>query len=310
MKYSTVDGIETKLSQITLGTWVFSGDTWGGTDEHESLEAVHAALDSGINVIDTAPVYGFGRAETIVGKALRGKRDRVFLATKCGLRWQGKQIRVCLTPESIREEITDSLKRLQTDYVDLYQCHWPDPKTPLEETWGCLQDLAQEGKIRHIGVSNFPLDLLKQTAAFKPPACFLQSPLSLLDRGLTSEILPFCAQNTVGVLAYGPLAGGILSGKYTEPRPFAKDDARSFFYKHYTGDQFKRVRRFLDKAESLGRPLNQIAVNWIRRQNGVVSVLTGCRNPAQAAANAAALNWDMSDEDVTFLNTALTECGL
>lgn len=310
MKYSKISGIETVLSQLTLGTWVFSGSTWGGAEENDCISAVHAALDYGINVIDTAPIYGYGQAETIVGKALKGRREKVFLATKCGLTGQGKAIRNNLKPESVQQELEASLQRLQTDYVDLYQCHWPDPQTPLQQTWACLRDLQAQGKIRYIGVSNFSLSLLKDVVGLNPTSHFLQSPLSLLERGLTEEILPFCVKNNISVLAYGPLGGGILSGKYAEPRQFAKDDARSFFYKYYTGERFDHVRGFLDKVGALGHPLNQVAINWVRRQNGVASVLVGCRTPAQVAENAAALDWDLSASDEEFLGNALKEFGL
>jgi len=309
MKYISIAGTDLKLSVITLGTWVFSGATWGGSEEADCIAAVHAALDQGINVIDTAPIYGYGRAETLVGKALKGRRDRAIIATKCGLQGKGKHIYQDLSPENIRKEVAESLSRLQTDYIDIYQCHWPDPKTPIEETMTCLMQLQKDRKIRHIGVSNFPLGLL-QDALRITRIVTLQSSLSLLQRDLQKEILPFCKSQKIGVLTYGSLGGGILTGKYREPKAFPRDDARNFFYQYYSGEPFRKVRAFLDKMEMLGRPLNELALNWTRQQNGVVSTIAGCRNARQVTENTKAAEWDISDEDMAAIGAALEEFGL
>ena len=309
MKYTLISGTDMKFSVLTLGTWVFSGSTWGGSEEEGCIAAVHAALDQGINVIDTAPIYGYGRAETIVGKALRGRRDQAIVATKCGLRGKGKDIYNDLSVQGIRQEVSESLSRLKTDYIDLYQCHWPDPNMPIEETLSCLKQLQEEGKILHIGVSNFPLKLLKEASKIARIVT-LQSPLSLLQREIQEDILPFCQSQQIGVLTYGSLGGGILIGKYREPRSFPRDDARSFFYKYYSGQAFQQVRSFLDKMSALGRPMNELALNWARQQTGVASAIVGCRNAEQVMENVRAAEWDITDEDMAVIKAALKESGL
>jgi len=309
MKYSKIRGTDLEISQLILGTWVFSGINWGGSQEADSIAAVHAALDSGMTTIDTAPIYGYGLAETIIGKALKGRRDQAVLATKCGLSGRGKAVRCDLKPETIRREIEASLERLGTDYVDLYQCHWPDDATPIDETMRCLETLVRSGKVRYIGVSNFPKALIAE-AGRSASIRTLQSPLSLLDRGLLDETLPFCKENNIGVLAYGALGGGILSGKYQEPPRFPRDDVRSFFYKFYAGDKFSRIQAFLNQAFALGYSLNHLALNWIRAQSGVSAAIVGCRNAAQVRQNADALLWDMDDALKSQIQKMLNENGL
>jgi len=309
MQYSKIPGTDLEISQVILGTWVFSGTNWGGSQEIDSIEAVHAALDLGMTTIDTAPIYGYGLAETIIGKALKGRRDQAVLATKCGLAGRGKGIVCDLSPASIRREIEESLTRLGTDYVDLYQCHWPDESTPIDETMQCLESLVQGGKVRYIGVSNFPVDLLAQTLRCGLVRT-LQSPLSLLDRGLIDEVLPFCRENDIGVLAYGALGGGILSGKYQESPRFSRDDARAFFYKFYAGDKFSKIQNFLKQATALGWPLNHLALNWTRAQAGVAAAIVGCRNAVQVRTNAEAVVWEMDDETRSRIHGLLRENGL
>lgn len=297
MKYFNIKDTELQISSLALGTWVFSGDCWGGVKEQECVDTVSAAIDCGINLIDTAPIYGYGAAESIIGKAIKGRRDKVIVATKCGLIGIGAHIKHNLNPESIRMEIEESLKRLQVDYIDIYQCHWPDPNTPIEETLEFLCKLQQEGKIRYIGVSNFDDKLLKQACDFTRIVT-LQNQYSLLEREIEDKVLPMCRDLEVGVLTYGPLAGGILSGKYkTEPN-FKPGDARSFFYKCYKGDEFSKTKKMLNDLEWLKRPLNQLAVNWVRQQEGVASVITGARNPEQIIQNAKAFEWDLTDQEL------------
>ena len=297
MKYFNIKDTELQISSLALGTWVFSGDCWGGVKEQECVDTVSAAIDCGINLIDTAPIYGYGAAESIIGKAIKGRRDKVIVATKCGLIGIGAHIKHNLNPESIRMEIEESLKRLQVDYIDIYQCHWPDPNTPIEETLEFLCKLQQEGKIRYIGVSNFDDKLLKQACDFTRIVT-LQNQYSLLEREIEDKVLPMCRDLEVGVLTYGPLAGGILSGKYkTEPN-FQPGDERSLFYKCYKGDEFSKTKKMLNDLERLKRPLNQLAVNWVRQQEGVASVITGARNPEQIIQNAKAFEWDLTDQEL------------
>ncbi|OVE78072.1 hypothetical protein BVX98_01430, partial [bacterium F11] len=207
MRYTTLSGFQGPLSQIGLGTWPFADDAWGKIDEKTCLDTIFAALDAGINVIDTAPFYGLGRVEEIVGKALKGRRDNVFLATKFGLIKEGKSIKKNSRPESIRTELEASLKRLGTETIDLYQIHWPDPKTPFEETLEETSKFFAEGKIKSLGVCNFDLDLLKKIRGLSPIAT-LQNQYSLLKPQDENHILPYCHAEKMGYLAYGSLGGG------------------------------------------------------------------------------------------------------
>lgn len=309
MKYTRIPAVDINVSQIILGTWVFSGTNWGGSDENDCIAAVHAAIDHGVTTIDTAPIYGYGLAETLVGKAIKGRRSQLIIATKCGLSGRGKGIHCDLKPQTILKEIDESLKRLQTDYIDIYQCHWPDPNTPLADTLKCLKSLQDLGKIRCIGVSNFNLPLLREAVAIGCVAT-LQSPLSMLDRALNQEIVPFCQQNDIGVFAYGSLGGGILTGKYEQSKVFTKDDARSFFYKFYAGEKFTQIRGFLDQLKSLKRPLNQVAINWVRQQEGVSSAIVGSRNAEQIIQNITAVDWDLSTEKLAMITRGFEEFNL
>ena len=212
MKYKYIPNSDLKVSAICLGTWVFGGDAWSGADESDCLNAIEAAADLGINFIDTAPIYSNGQSEKIIGKIMGQKRNQWIIATKCGPKKHGDKIINDLSPKSIARQLDDSLRRLNIDYIDLYQCHWPDDNTPLEETLEYLKKVKQQGKIRHIGVSNFDVDLL-QKALNATGVVTLQSHYSLLEKSLEERIIPFCTKNQIGLLAYGPLGGGILSGK-------------------------------------------------------------------------------------------------
>ncbi len=304
MKYSRIPDTDLKISAVGLGTWVFGSDFWGGSQERDCADAVAAALDWGVNWIDTAPIYGYGLAERIVGRALKGRRSQFVLATKCGLLGRGQGITNDLTPESIRAEVEDSLSRLQVDHIDLYQCHWPDPRTPIERTMEAMMKLKTQGKIRYIGVSNFDILLLRR-AVNLADIVTLQSQYSMLERSLEKEILPFLQEKKKGLLAYGPLAGGILTGKYTEEPKFKDPDARAFFYKFYAGQPFTQTQRLVESLKKINRPLNQIAINWVRQQPGVAGVIVGCRDAKQLEQNATAANWDLSTDQISQINALL-----
>ena len=297
MRYQKILNTNLNVSCLTLGTWVFAGDSWSGSDEKDCIGAVHAALDHGISLIDTAPIYGQGISEEIVGRSLYGKRDKVLIATKCGLIGKGKNIEVDLSRPSLLREIDGSLKRLKMDFIDIYQCHWPDPKTPIEETMETLNQIKGQGKIRHIGVSNFSPEMIKEACRFAPIVT-IQDQYSLLTRSIEAEILPLCRSKNIGLLAYGPLAGGILTGKYTQPRSFPKADARSFFYKFYQGPPFEQVTSLLSQLTKFQRPLNQLALNWVSQQSGTTSVIVGCRNAQQVIDNAKAMEWTLTEDEL------------
>jgi len=276
---------------------------WGGTDVQRSVRSIQASLDAGVNFIDTAPAYGLGLSERVVGEAIRGRRDKVILATKCGLVWHtakgtffvdqnGRRIHRYLGAESIRYEVEQSLLRLETDYIDLYQTHWQDPTTPIEETMGTLLDLKKQGKIRAIGVSNCTVDQVRQYRSVGPVDA-AQEQYSLLHRELEREYLPYCARNHVAVLAYSPLANGLLTGKIDPDRIFPEDDLRSH-NPMFSRDSRIRVREMLDRVQPVARKYNftegQLAIAWTLAQRGVTHALVGARDERQAAENAGAGN--------------------
>ncbi len=305
MKYTKISGTDLDVSVLSLGTWVFGGEGWKGTKDSDSMDAISAALDYGVNLIDTAPIYGFGRAEVVVGKAIKGRRDKVVIATKCGLVWdvpRSNRIKYNLSPISIEKELNDSLERLGTDYIDIYQCHWPDPDVVIEDTLEAMLKFQRQGKIKYIGVCNFDTGLLKKAYDIVDIVT-TQNRYSLLSREVEKDILPFIRSTGIGMLAYGGLGGGILSGKYTDlPADFEPSDVRRFFYKYYNGRIFSDINLRLKAMQDIGRPLNQIALNWVRQQDGVVSVLVGCRDAIQAGQNFMAANWDLSERDIERIN--------
>ena len=301
MKYLNFPGTQEKISSIGLGTWVFGGENWGGAKEEESRAAVEKAIDAGINFIDTAPFYGDGLSERIIGRVIKGQRDKVFLATKCGVIRSNGRISKSLAPESIAEEIDLSRTRLSVDVIDLYQCHWPDENTPVEKTMAALLKLQVRGVIRYIGVSNFGVELLKKALTVAPVKT-LQVPYSLLMRDIEQDLLPYCREHQLGVITYGSMGGGVLSGKYSKRPQFGKRDARSMFYKYFEEEEFKKVLSVCDELQRYGRPLNQLALNWVRQQPGVITALAGCRTAGQAEDNAASAQWDLTADEMVRLS--------
>ena len=297
MKYNIFPGTAEKVSAIGLGTWVFGGENWGGADDDQCVMAFEQAVEQGINFIDTAAFYSNGRAEELIGSVIRGHRDKLFIATKCGLvRYEGR-LRIELSPYSVFHECEMSLRRMHCDVIDLFQCHWPDDNTPVELTMEALVKLQKQLKIRHIGVCNFD-SLLLEKAIKVAPVKTLQIHYSLLERSREENLIPFCIEKGIGVIAYGPMGGGILTGKYKEPPQLAKSDARSMFYKYYSGKKFEQIQSAVEKLKALGHPLNQVALNWVRQQKGVLTVLAGGRTPEQVALNAAATDWDLTAEEL------------
>jgi methylglyoxal reductase len=314
-------GIE--ASVVGLGAWAIGGWLWGGTDEHKSVEAIQAAIDAGINFVDTAPAYGMGLSETIVGKALAGRRGQVVIATKCGLVWHtekgrphisqdGKILHRYLGPESIRYEVEQSLMRLNTDYIDLYQTHWQDGSTPVEETMTTLLDLKREGKIRAIGISNAKVE---QIEAYRRVGHVDsgQEKYSMLDRELENEYLPYARKHNMPVLAYSPLANGLLTGKIGPERKFPEDDLRHS-RPRFSVESRKLVLAMLDKmrpiAEKHGQTLAQLVIAWTVAQPGVTHALVGARNLQQAEENAVAGNATLSREELESLNQIVSSQAL
>jgi aryl-alcohol dehydrogenase-like predicted oxidoreductase len=309
MEYRRLGKSELNVSVVGIGTWPIGGSFWGKSDDAEAVAAIEKAIDSGVNLIDTAPVYGNGHSERLVARAIKGRRHQVIIATKCGLHFKGATPINDLKPASIRQELEASLRRLGTDVIDLYQCHWPDPSTPIEETIGEMAKMKTEGKIRAIGVSNFDAALTQKAQSVAQIASN-QVPYSLLNREIENELVPFCLEKDIGILAYGPIGGGILSGKYKEKPKFRKNDARTFFYNYYEEPLWSKAQALLKELEKIakrhGRPIAQLAINWVCHQPGISSALVGARNPEQAEANAAAGDWQLSSEDLNTINKALS----
>ncbi len=303
-----------ELTTIGLGTWAIGGGDWeygwGPQDDRNSIEAIRRALDLGINWIDTARVYGLGRSEEVVGKALADRRDRVFLATKCGRRWRGDgTIYGDLRAESIREECESSLRRLNVDVIDLYQIHWPDPDEGIEEAWTELAELADEGKIRYAGASNFNAEQLERVRAIHPVAS-LQPPYNLLERRVENEVLPYCAQHDIGVVAYSPMMSGLLTGKFSEGYLDDLDDGdwrrRN---KHFKQPGFsvnlELVERLKPIAERNDITLPQLAIAWVLRRPEVTAAIVGARRPDQIQETATAGDVVLSGEDVDAIEELL-----
>lgn len=312
MVYKHVSRIDEPLSAIGLGCWNFGGD-WDTSNQEEAIRVIHAAIDGGVNVIDVAPVYGWGKSETIVGKALQGgKRQKVFLATKCGLLWNdAHETTNNLTAKSIRWEVEESLRRLQTDVIDLYQLHWPDPSTPLEETAQVMAELKKEGKIRYIGLSNFSLSDVKAFDAITPVQSF-QGLFNLLERNPSSyhniplayrsqqEIFPYIRQQGMAFLPYSPLFQGLLTGTFQKGFTLSEKDVRSANPK-LNGPAFssyqEAAQKLQDFADSMGKPLNQVIFCWLR-QTPVTSIIAGASTVSQMENNLQSLTWELTAEQV------------
>ncbi|MFH0731922.1 MAG: aldo/keto reductase [Candidatus Omnitrophota bacterium] len=304
MRYKKIPNTNLEVSVIALGAWAFGKENWGDISDAQCIDVVSACIDCGINLIDTAPIYGYGKSEEIVGKAIRGRREKFIISTKCGLKGKGAAIRPDLQADSIKNEIEESLKRLKIDYIDIYHCHHPDPNTPIEETIGQMNKLKQEGKIKYIAVSNFDIDLLKKASQLGN-IVFSQSHYSLLERSIEDKIIPYCKEKGIFILSYGSLGGGILSGKYTKPAAFKGPDARSFFYKYYDEKGFAKASKIADKvkqvAAKINKPPAEVALNWICLKDFVASAIVGCKTVEQVRQNAQAGAWQLSQEDIEML---------
>jgi aryl-alcohol dehydrogenase-like predicted oxidoreductase len=317
MEHVQIPGTELHASRVALGTWAIGGWLWGGTEGNEPIRTIHAALDTGINVIDTAPVYGFGLAEELVGEALaeRGGRDRVILATKAGLEWfeAGGQQRVQRNAgrDRLRREVEDSLRRLRTDVIDIYQVHWPDPRVEMAETAETLQALLDEGKIRAIGVSNYDP---KQMEAFRQRAALhtVQPPYNLLERGIETELLPYCRERGLLVLAYGALCRGLLTGKVTAESSFSADDLRGSMdpkFKEPRRSQYLRAVGRLDTLarERFDRGVMELAVRWMLDGEPRLIALWGARRPGQVEAIPRLEGWTVDSETREEIDRILAE---
>jgi len=314
MDKRTFGNTDIQVTPVGLGTWAIGGWMWGGTDEAQSIDTIHRAIDKGIGLIDTAPVYGFGRSEEIVGKALaNGRRDQVALATKVALNWNEDHDKIWRdsTASRIEREVEDSLKRLQTDRIDIYQVHWPDPKTPMEETARALENLYQAGKIRAIGVSNFTpaqMDELQKSV----PLHSLQPPYNLFERDIEQEILPYCLENGIATITYGGLCRGLLTGKMREDTQFTGDDLRKNDPK-FQGERYRQYLNAVAELDAFAQERYQknvlaLALRWLVDQPGVTTALWGARRPEQLDPVDDIEGWSLDKEAMAAIDGILDRC--
>ncbi|MDR5900247.1 aldo/keto reductase [Halomonas vilamensis] len=303
-----------QVTPVGLGTWAIGGWMWGGTDEAKSIDTIHAAIDKGIGLIDTAPVYGFGRSEEIIGKALSGgRRDKVVLATKAALNWSDNHENLWrdATATRIEREIEDSLKRLQTDTIDIYQIHWPDPKTPMEETARAMEKLYKAGKIRAIGVSNFSpeqMDAFREIA----PLHSLQPPYNLFEREIEHDILPYCQKHGIATITYGGLCRGLLTGKMREDTEFTGDDLRKVDPK-FQGERYQQYLKAVAELEQFARERYQksilaLSLRWLIDQKMTTTALWGARRPDQLDPVSEIEGWSLDAEAYKTIDEILQRC--
>lgn len=301
---------ELQVSAIAFGTWSFGGD-WGRFDTDEAKATVGRALELGITLFDTAQGYGFGAAERFLGDALwsRSRREDVFVATKGGLRMEGDRLLRDASGRWLREGVDSSLRDLGTDYIDLYQIHWPDEHTPPEETAGALEELVRAGKIRHVGASNYDVKQIEELARFGRVEA-LQPPYHVFSREIEDEILPYAMDHDIGVLVYGAMAHGLLTGTMTPETTFAPDDWRESS-QDFTGDTFRRnlavVEMLKEIAKQRGITLPQLAVAWTLAQPAVHVTIVGARRPAHLDESAAAADIVLAADDLAAIETALAD---
>ncbi|MDK2878296.1 MAG: hypothetical protein PWR06_1012 [Thermoanaerobacteraceae bacterium] len=312
---------ELEASVIGYGCWVISGsDFWTGTGDESSIKAVQTAYDMGINFFDVAPVYGFGHAEELLGKALKGKRGKIIIASKCGLVWDDqKRITNLLSKRSILKEIDDSLRRLGTDYIDIYQMHWPDYNTPIEETMDALNQIKKEGKIRYIGASNFPVKLLNEARKYGEIVSH-QCLYNMIDRNADfyhniplyyrteEEIIPDCKENKTAFIPYSPLCQGLLTGTFKPGENFDEKDVRNA-NPELKGEKLARNLQIVEElkkvAERIGKPLSQIALNWLIKNETVTTIIAGATKTAHIKDNVESAAWELDDETYKEINTIL-----
>jgi aryl-alcohol dehydrogenase-like predicted oxidoreductase len=324
MEYRKIGESDLELSAITFGAWAAGGWMWGGTESNDAVKAIQASYDLGVTSIDTAPVYGQGQSEEIVGKAIKElQRDKVQILTKYGLRWEGTEgqfyfksknnqgrdidIYRFAGKESVIRECEASLKLLGTDYIDLYQIHWADPTTPISETMEAVELLIQQGKVRYAGVCNYTADQMAE-AGKTVKIVSNQVPYSMVNRGIEEVVVPYCISNKKGILAYSPLERGLLTGKIKPGHVFAEGDHRAEL-KHYSDENVTRVNAFLERIRPLaadkGLSLGQLVLRWTIDKPGITVALAGARNAEQATQNAKAGETSLSAEEMALIDREL-----
>jgi len=306
MQKRRLGNTDLELTTVGLGTWAMGGPWqygWGPQDDDEAVGAIHAALETGINWIDTAPAYGLGHSEVLIGQALKQVGEKPIIATKCGILWNEKREKVsCLKRQSIRDECHASLKRLDIDVIDLYQMHWPDPDQDVEEAWEEMARLLDEGKVRYLGASNFSVGQMQRVKKIHPPVS-LQPPYNMVNRIVEDELLDYCGQNEIGVVAYSPMQRGLLTGKFDRARfdKLAPDDHRRFS-QDFLEPQFSATLELVEELKKIakrnGRTCAELAISWVLRRPEVTAAIVGARNPWQITETAPAANWKLGKKDI------------
>lgn len=329
MQYRKLGNSDLEVSVITFGAWAAGGWMWGGTERSEAVKAIQASYNVGVTSIDTAPVYGQGLSEEIVGEAIKDfPRDKVQILTKYGMRWDiakgdlamhsknndGEDIDIYkyAAKDSVIKECEDSLRRLGTDYIDLYQIHWHDKTTPIEETMEAVSQLIQQGKVRYAGVCNYDADLMREAAKYIDLVSD-QVPYSMVKREIEQELVPYCIENNKSIVAYSPLERGLLTGKMKPGHQFAADDHRASI-SFYKDENLARVSKFLDKikpiADEKNATLGQLVLRWTVEQPGVTIALVGARDADQALQNAATMNITLTPDEIETITTELNKLEL
>lgn len=314
MRYKKIPNTDMNISSITVGTWAIGADGWGDVNTKDSIEAIHAMVDNGVNFIDTAPIYGFGHSEEVVGQAIKGLRDKVLIATKFGSTWpNGVNAPSARNNgrENIMKEVDDSLRRLGIDCIDLYIAHWPDFEHFIEEMMGALTDLQKAGKIRYIGLSNHDEAMMEEANKYGQVA-MAQLPYSMVNR-TAEETMQWVVDHGMATMTYGSLGAGILTGTIREIPKFDEKDRRATFYHDYFSEpMFSRTMKLLETLDDIAAahgnvPVAQVAVNWSTQHPLVSTAIMGVRNVAEANENCAAMSWSLSDEEFARINKAIEE---
>ncbi|MGV0754454.1 aldo/keto reductase [Empedobacter brevis] len=326
MEYRRLGETDLELSAITYGAFAIGGNMWGGNEQKDSIASVQASIDNGVTSLDTAPFYGFGLSEKMIGEAIKGyDRSKLQLLTKFGLVWDGsnagkgeyffeanengKKIPVYkyASKLNIIKEVEESLTRLQTDYIDLLQIHWPDQTTAISETMEALETLIQQGKIRAAGVSNYSLNQVEEARKTLNIASN-QVGYSMLNRGIEGDLVPYAQENDLGIIVYSPMERGLLTGKYFEEGKLKENDHRNGYFQQF---DLNNVKVFLDVITPIANEknvsLSQLVLRWTSLQPSISVVLAGARNAEQAVLNAQAMNVNITAEEMNFINTALNQ---
>ena len=324
MNLRKLGNTDIEVSPIAFGAFAIGGTMWAGNEEKDSINAIHAAIDNGISTLDTAPFYGLGRSEELIGKAIADKRrEDIQILNKFGLVWDGSNngkgdcffdtedngknysIYKFASKENVVKEVEESLKRLGTDYIDLLQLHWPDSTTPISETMEAMERLLEQGKIRAAGVCNYSVDQLKE-AGETLKLSSNQVSYSMLQRGIEADLVPFAQSNDLSMIAYSPMERGLLTGKYFKDGKLEEADHRNGYFKQFDLERIEKVlNELLVIADSYNASLAQLVLNWTMNQPGITVTLAGARNDKQVASNAAAMNLSISDADMASINQHL-----